>query len=101
MDDVRPPGTALNMTSDVTEIHTKAVAAIAGCSSDESEMLQCLRELPMEQLINTAMDYSRANHPPAGLFTFIPSVDDDFLPEQQSKLVEQGKFVKGKHFDQN
>jgi carboxylesterase type B len=91
-----PPGTALNMTSDTTETHTRAVAAIAGCGSEESEMLECLRKVPMEQLIDTAMDYSRANHPPASLFTIIPSVDDDFFPEQQSKLVEKGKFLKGK-----
>jgi carboxylesterase type B len=91
-----PPGTALNLTSDATEIHTKAVAELAGCGSEESKMFQCLRELPFEKLLKTAMDYSRENHPPAGLFTFIPSVDEDFLPEQQSKLVEKGKFVKGK-----
>lgn len=27
-----PPGTALNMTSDATEIHTRSVAEAAGCS---------------------------------------------------------------------
>ncbi|KAL2272312.1 hypothetical protein FJTKL_06957 [Diaporthe vaccinii] len=94
-----PPGTALNMTSDATEIHTRAVAEAAGCSveqdqgSDE-EILQCLRGVPMDKLLEVAVEYSQQNHPPLGLFTFIPSVDSDFLPERQSTLYKAGKFVK-------
>lgn len=49
----------------------------------------------MDKLTETAMAYSVNNHPPAGLFTFIPSVDGDFLPERQSALYKAGKFVKG------
>ncbi|KAI1500571.1 Alpha/Beta hydrolase protein [Biscogniauxia marginata] len=91
-----PPGTALNITSDATEEHTLAVAAKLGCTSkDDQELLRCLREIPMEQLTETAMEYSVNNHPPAGLFTFIPSVDGDFLPDRQSVLYKAGKFVKG------
>lgn len=95
-----PPGTALNMTSDATEIHTRAVAELAGCpfeqnkTSDEG-ILQCLRDLPMNKLLEVAVEYSQQNHPPLGLFTFIPSVDSDFLPERQSELYKAGKFVKG------
>ncbi|KAG8169849.1 hypothetical protein KVR01_000594 [Diaporthe batatas] len=95
-----PPGTALNMTSDATEIHTRAVADIAGCpvqdepSSDE-QILQCLRDLSMSELLEVAVAYSQQNHPPLGLFTFIPSIDGDFLPERQSALYRAGKFVKG------
>lgn len=95
-----PPGTALNMTSDATEIHTRAVAELAGCTvehdrSSDEEILQCLRDLPMDKLLEVAVDYSQNNHPPLGLFTFIPSVDSDFLPERQSTLYRTGKFVKG------
>lgn len=92
-----PPGTALNMTSDATEIHTHSVAELAGCpagGSDE-ETLHCLREVPMNKLLEVAVEYSQSNHPPLGLFTFIPSVDSDFLPERQSTLYKAGKFVKG------
>lgn len=95
-----PPGTALNMTSDATEIHTRAVAESAGCSvkdeqiSDE-QILRCLRDVPMDKLLEVAVEYSQQNHPPLGLFTFIPSVDGDFLPDRQSKLYRAGKFVKG------
>ncbi|KAK8045392.1 hypothetical protein PG993_005416 [Apiospora rasikravindrae] len=91
-----PPGTALNMTSDATELHTRAVARTLGCnpSSDDSEILQCLRDVVMDKLTETAMAYAMQNHPPAGLFTFIPSVDDDFLPGRQSALYKAGRFVK-------
>ncbi|KAJ8130842.1 hypothetical protein O1611_g2784 [Lasiodiplodia mahajangana] len=93
-----PPGTALNITSDATEIHTYAVAENLGCKLKDSEdeaILACLREVPMDKLTEAAMAYSVANHPPAGLFTFIPSVDDDFIPGRQSTLYKAGKFVKG------
>ncbi|KAI0100382.1 alpha/beta-hydrolase [Nemania sp. FL0031] len=93
-----PPGTALNITSDATEIHTYAVAENLGCKPEGSKdeaILACLREVPMDKLTEAAMAYSVANHPPAGLFTFIPSVDDDFIPGRQSALYKAGKFVKG------
>ncbi|KAK7746209.1 hypothetical protein SLS62_009425 [Diatrype stigma] len=98
-----PPGTALNVTSDVTEMHTLAVAEKLGCGAadgdsdddDGKAVLQCLRAVPMEKLTEVAMDYSRENHPPAGLFTFIPSVDDDFIPDRHSVLYKSGRFVKG------
>jgi carboxylesterase type B len=91
-----PPGTALNITSDATEHHTRAVAQETGCGGlEDPGMLACLRKLSMQELIGSAMDYSIANHPPAGLFTFIPSVDGDFIPDRQSNLMRMGQFVKG------
>ncbi|POS76103.1 hypothetical protein DHEL01_v205498 [Diaporthe helianthi] len=95
-----PPGTALNITSDATEIHTRAVAETTGCSleddqTSDEQILQCLRDVPMGKLLDVAVEYSQKNHPPLGLFTFIPSVDGDFLPDRQSKLYKTGKFVKG------
>ncbi|KAH6646653.1 Alpha/Beta hydrolase protein [Truncatella angustata] len=91
-----PPGTALNMTSDATEIHTRAVAEALGCAyKEDQDILDCLREIPMNKLTEIAMAYSINNHPPAGLFTFIPSIDGDFLPDRQSTLYKAGRFVKG------
>ncbi|KAM0308222.1 hypothetical protein ACHAO8_010204 [Botrytis cinerea] len=90
-----PPGTALNITSDATDHHTRAVAQKKGCEGTDSEILSCLRKLPMEELVEAAMGYSIANHPPAGLFTFIPSVDGDIIPDRQSNLIRAGNFVKG------
>ncbi|KAI5865150.1 Alpha/Beta hydrolase protein [Durotheca rogersii] len=91
-----PPGTGLNASSDITETHTRAVARDLGCAGDEDEeLLTCLREVPVEKLTETAMAYSAKNHPPFGLFTFLPSVDGDFLPDRPSLLLKSGRFVKG------
>ncbi|KAI0479318.1 alpha/beta-hydrolase [Xylariaceae sp. FL0804] len=91
-----PPGSALNMTSDATEIHTRNVADKLGCTKqDDDALLECLRDIPMDTLTETAMDYSMGNHPPMGLYTFIPSVDGDFFPERQSVLYKAGRFVRG------
>ncbi|KAI0135021.1 Alpha/Beta hydrolase protein [Daldinia grandis] len=90
-----PPGTALNITSDATDMYTRGVAEKLGCNSNKDEViLKCLREVPMGKLVEVAMDYSVNNHPPFGLFTFIPSVDDDFLPDRPSVLYRSGRFVK-------
>jgi carboxylesterase type B len=94
-----PPGTALNMTTDATEIHTVSVATNLGCPTNKQEdedILDCLREKPMDVLTDAAVEYSAANHPPIGTFTFIPSVDEDIVPDRQSILYKAGKFVKGK-----
>ncbi|KAK3994928.1 hypothetical protein QBC44DRAFT_36425 [Cladorrhinum sp. PSN332] len=101
-----PPGTALNMTSGMTEHHTRAVAEKVGCqhsintteddgSDDGSSLLRCLRQIPLEELTEKAMEYSVANRPPSGLFTFIPSVDGDFIPASQTSLYRSGSFVSG------
>ncbi|KAF1954079.1 alpha/beta-hydrolase [Byssothecium circinans] len=62
---------------------------------NDSALLECLRNTPMEKLVEVAMAYSKENHPPFGLFTFIPSVDDDFIPHRSTALYEAGRFVKG------
>ena len=91
-----PPGTALNMTSDATTIHTTAVAETIGCGSlSDVKMLQCLRDAPMRDLLDIATKYAMTNHPPVGTFTFIPSIDNDLIPDRPSNLVRDGKFVKG------
>ncbi|KAL9089893.1 MAG: hypothetical protein Q9159_002250 [Coniocarpon cinnabarinum] len=92
-----PPGTALNMSSDATTIHTKAVAERVGCAASlgADKTLDCLRQIPMDELLAKATDYAVAYHPPMGLFTFIPSVDDDILPDRPSVLLREGRFVKG------
>ncbi|ROW05794.1 hypothetical protein VMCG_05222 [Cytospora schulzeri] len=91
-----PPGTALNITSDATEIHTRAVAEKLGCGLEKDEdTLRCLKTLPMSTLLDVSIEYSVNNHPPMGLFTFIPSVDGDILPDRPSVLYRSGRFSKG------
>ncbi|KUI68141.1 Acetylcholinesterase [Cytospora mali] len=91
-----PPGTALNITSDASEIHTRAVAEKLECAHESDEdTLSCLREIPMDKLLEVAIEYSVNHHPPMGLFTFIPSVDGDILPDHPSVLYKSGRFSKG------
>ncbi|KAI3329399.1 alpha/beta-hydrolase [Xylariaceae sp. AK1471] len=93
-----PPGNALNVTTDATEMHTRAVAENLGCGTgdeDDEKMLECLREVHFEKLTEAAMEYSIQNHPPNGLHTFIPSIDGDIMPDRHSVLYKSGKFVKG------
>lgn len=91
-----PPGTALNITSDATEIHTRAVAEKLDClHTTDEETLKCLREVPVDRLSDAAVEYSVSNHPPMGLFTFIPSVDGDIIPDRPSVLYKSGRFSKG------
>lgn len=91
-----PPGTALNITSDATEVHTRAVAERLDCSlGDDDKVLECLRGIPTSELTEVSTEYAVSNHPPMGLFTFIPSVDDDILPDRQSVMYRAGDFVKG------
>lgn len=52
----RPPGTALNATSDATEGRTRAVAVKRDWTGDDELVLKCLREVEMEYSVN--------NHPP-------------------------------------
>ncbi|KAI0837994.1 alpha/beta-hydrolase [Hypoxylon sp. FL0890] len=91
-----PPGTALNVTTDAVELHTRAVAEKVHCGAEKDEdMLDCLREVPVGILTETAMEYSRNNHPPQGILTFIPSIDGDFIPDRHTVLYKSGNFVKG------
>jgi carboxylesterase type B len=92
------PRTALNISSDATELRTLAVAEKLGCSGSDEEQLQCLRAVPMEEILDVVKDYSTRNHPPLGLFTFIPSVDGDLYTDRQSELYRRGRFIKGKSF---
>ncbi|KAI1768039.1 alpha/beta-hydrolase [Hypoxylon sp. FL1150] len=90
-----PPGNAVNMTSDVIETHTRAVAVKLGCGTDsDEETLECLRAVPEKQLTAAAMEYAVSNHPPHGLHTFIPSIDGDFMPDRMSVLYKSGRLVK-------
>ena len=90
-----PPGAAVNMTSDAATHHTVAVAERLNCTGDEEEQLQCLRDVPMQKLLDVSMEYAAQNFP-QGLYTFIPTVDGDMFPESPTEMYRNGKFAKGK-----
>lgn len=91
-----PPETALNMSSDATEVHTRNVAKSVGCAQDgDEEMLECLRDVPIEMLRGKVLEYSVENHPPAGLFTFISSVDGDLFGGRPSEVYKTRRVGQG------
>ena len=93
-----PTGTALNTTSNITAEHTASVAKTLGCdlSKDSKSVLACLRAVPMETLLKEEVSYAQQVHPPFGALVFVPSIDDDILPNQPSRLLRSGKFSRGK-----
>lgn len=59
-----PPGTALNISSDATTIHTTAVAEKSGCGGlPDAKTIECLRALPMEDLLENPLADAKANLP--------------------------------------
>ncbi|KAL3601460.1 hypothetical protein FPOAC2_05721 [Fusarium poae] len=60
------------------------IAEAAGCG-DASDKLSCLREVSFEKLNATSTKVPG---------NFYPVVDNDFIPDYPSKLLENGKFVK-------
>ncbi|KUJ07712.1 uncharacterized protein LY89DRAFT_351570 [Mollisia scopiformis] len=60
-------------------------------------MLVCFKALSFEDILRVSLAYAAMNHPPTSLFTFIPSVDDEFIPDRQSELIRTGRYVKGMH----
>lgn len=57
-------------------------------------MINCLRSLPMETLLNMTLDFITETSANNDGDIFLPTVDQDFLPDLASKLVANGKFPK-------
>ncbi|KAF9261268.1 alpha/beta-hydrolase [Marasmius fiardii PR-910] len=85
-------------TSNLTADTYNAVAKLAGCNVDGDSQsdasLECLRALPMEQLMNiTIVQHDSTADSNTG-DTYLPTVDDDFLPLASSELTRRGMFPK-------
>jgi len=87
------------MSSNLSFNATSAIAKAAGCNSTDvysanPSLVTCLRSLPMQTLLDLTtsfIDDTSANNDGD---IFLPTVDQDFLPELASKLVADGKFPK-------
>ncbi|KAE9367282.1 alpha/beta-hydrolase [Stipitochalara longipes BDJ] len=92
------------MSSNISFSATASIAVMANClnSSDVTdfspssigqapEVISCLRSLSMETLLNLTDTYI-AEHNNGDIF--LPVVDQDFLPDLASTLVDSGKFPK-------
>lgn len=66
-----------------------------GCSGAYNA-LTCLRGLPIEtiQASNVVSPFPGGSSSPLPLWSFLPVVDHDLIPDQLYKLFEQGRFVR-------
>ena len=83
--------------------YTASVAQDLNCSRDNNDptldaTLACLRTVPLEKLLPTALAQANKLSPPYGSAVIHPILDDDFIPSQPSRLILNGSFVKGKVF---
>ncbi|KUJ09406.1 alpha/beta-hydrolase [Mollisia scopiformis] len=87
------------MASNISFNATSAIAVAAGCNATDAfstspSMIDCLRSLPMEKLLNLTLDFIDETSANNDGDIFLPTVDQDFLPDLSSKLVAEGKFPK-------
>ncbi|KAF4629534.1 hypothetical protein G7Y89_g8611 [Cudoniella acicularis] len=78
---------------------TAAIAVSANCNATDSfstspAMIDCLRSLPMETLLNLTLDFINPTLANNDRDIFLPTVDQDFLPDLASSLVAEGKLPK-------
>ncbi|CBF87734.1 hypothetical protein AN1314.2 [Aspergillus nidulans FGSC A4] len=90
------PGLNFNSKPGLVANNTAAIAQQLGCQrKDDSQTLECLRDVPFEQLTNLSVAASRAARPPFGEGYFYPTIDGDFIQDRPSQLLRAGKFAKG------
>lgn len=93
-------GLNFNVDSDLVANNTAQVAESLGCikgSFDSTGTMDCLRDVPMEKLMNVSVTLSRQSRPPFGELSFYPSLDGDYVAERPSLLMRSGQFVKGRY----
>ena len=91
-------GTNFNIMSDLVASNTATVAKSVGCTQDDPDSqatLNCLRNTPLENLMDISVSLARQLRPPFGELAFYPSYDDDYIPDRPSVLLRKGAFVKG------
>jgi carboxylesterase type B len=87
------------MASNISFNATAAIATAAGCNETDAlstspGMIECLRSLSWQALLNLTADFISQTSANNDGDIFLPTVDQDFLPELASKLVATGKFPK-------
>ncbi len=79
--------------------NTASVAQSVNCGGSDpgsAATLACLRSVPLDTLLPAALAQAKSVAPPDGIDAYRPVIDGDFIPDQPSKLVLEGSFVKGK-----
>lgn len=81
--------------------NTAHVAKSVGCTGDPDSQatLQCLRDVPLQTLMDVSVSLARKMRPPFGELAFYPSYDGDYIPDRPSVLLRKGSFVRGESLD--
>ncbi|KAK4949852.1 hypothetical protein LTR10_011694 [Elasticomyces elasticus] len=89
------PAADPGVSGNFTLTSTTTVAQLAGCSSTNSTVvLDCLRQLPMTQLLKAVIQYENITASELSQDIFFPVVDGDFIPAAPSTLLRTGQFHK-------
>ena len=92
-------GLNFNVKSSLVANNTATVAETLGCikgDADSDATIECLKEVPMDKLMNISVTLSRQLRPPFGELSFYPSYDGDYIADRPSQLLRSGQFVKSK-----
>ncbi|KAK7034717.1 hypothetical protein VNI00_012124 [Paramarasmius palmivorus] len=85
-------------TSNFSLVAYNGVAQLAGCNTfgdpQSPDTLACLRALPFEDLLNFTITQHDSTADQNDGDIYLPTVDDDFLPQASSELARQGLFPK-------
>ena len=87
------PAADPEMASNFSAINTANIAKVLNCPDPNTpEGLQCLRNVPYEDLYNITIPLTIQASPSAGFDVFVPHPDNDFVPGLPSDLLRTGQF---------
>lgn len=91
-------GITFNVMPDYVADNTAEVARGVGCGGinpDSMQVVECMRNVPLEKLRDVSVAFARKLHPPFGELVFYPSFDGDYIVDRPSELLRKGSVVPG------
>ena len=91
-------GLNFSIKSDFVANNIAAVAGPLNCILDypDSEAtLACLRNAPLDDIMDVSVSLAQGISPPFGELAFYPSYDGDYISDRPSVLLRKGAFVEG------
>jgi carboxylesterase type B len=85
------------ITAGVAFNHTAMMTSLTNCTSPDhcsSTELQCLRNLPLSDLLQTVIPFEFGINPFGAFNVWPPTAPSAFIPDAPSKLLHKGKFAK-------
>jgi carboxylesterase type B len=92
-----PTGPVPGISTNITAVRTAHLIELVNCTSksgNSSAELACLRSLPLDVLLDSAIEYELSVNPLAGFNVFEGIAHTTFIPDAPSRLLYQGKFAK-------